>query len=503
MRRLFFLIIAGILSCCVLNKPTDTFTLNLIHTNDLHAHLLPFDNLHDCALESECLGGFARLISFLQQEKTSNSLILDAGDRFTGTSFYTLTKSKSLLPLFKEMPYDVVTLGNHEFDDNLPETIAFLQKWGIPVVVANLKIAREEPLFPLIKNSVILEKEGRKIGIIGVLTQETAVLDNRNISVDDIYQSISREIHSLEKQGVNIIVVLSHIGLEADKQLAQAFPQIDVIVGGHSHSLLNNNEDILSDGPYPMIENQGRTLIVTAGIGGQFVGRLQVRFDEKGDIVQYQGNTIPMNQEVPNNSQAVKLIENAQKEIDSILSEEIGILVQPMGFTEGKNYCDKDCPIGKYLARVLHEAYPMLDGVLLNSGSIRRGLPSGILHYQNLIEVFPFDNEAVLIQLTGRELKKFLEHGVSDYHSDMKTNALLQTSGISYDFSVRDKRVSNIFIKDQAVDLDKKYTFLISSYLANGGDGYPRIPNQNTNTGVREILKKEIKKMKFKDKTNG
>ena len=214
MKKLFSLIFIVFLCCCTLNRSADTFTLNLVHTNDLHSHLLPFDNTHDCALDSDCLGGFARVVTFLKQNKAPNSLILDAGDRFTGTSFYTLTKSKMLLPLFKEMPYDTVTLGNHEFDDNLSETVSFLQKWQVPVVVANLKIAQKEDLFSLIKHSVILEKEGRKIGVIGVLTSETVVLDNHDISVTSVSNAVSKEMDFLKKQGVNIIVVLSHIGLQ-------------------------------------------------------------------------------------------------------------------------------------------------------------------------------------------------------------------------------------------------------------------------------------------------
>ena len=492
MKKLFSLIFVVFLCCCGLNKQPDTFTLNLVHTNDLHSHLLPFDNTHNCALDSDCLGGFARVMTFLQQNKNPNSLILDAGDRFTGTSFYTLTKSKTLLPLFKEMPYDAVTLGNHEFDDNLSETVSFFQKWPVPVVVANLKISPKEDLFPLVKPSVVLEKEGRKIGIIGILTPETIVLDNHAIFVTSVSDAVSKEIEILKKQGVNIIVVLSHIGLTADKQLAKDFPEIDIIVGGHSHSLLSNDSAVSSEGPYPV--KIGKTLIVTSGMGGQFVGHLQAMFDLDGNIISHQGNTIPMNKKIPNNPYATKVIENAQKEIDSILNEPVAVLKESIDFTKGKNYCDKDCPIGKYITQTLHSAYPSADGVLLNSGSIRKGLPAGTILYQDLLDVFPFENDAVFVQLTGSKLKEFLEHGIAHYQPDTKTNALLQTSGIDYDFCPKDKKIKNILVKGQPLDLNKEYTILTASYLAAGGDNYPPKPYKETNANIRKILKQQMKK---------
>ena len=493
-RKLFFIFFLYCLCGCsdFGTERANDFTLNLVHTNDLHSHLLPFDNTHDCAPDSDCLGGFARLITFLQQKRSSNSLILDAGDRFTGTFFYTLTKSKYLLPLFEEMPYDAVTLGNHEFDDNLSETISFFQKWSVPVVVANLKISETEELFPLVKPSVILEKEGHKIGVIGVLTPQTDILNNPNISVSPVFEAVSKEIGFLKEQGVNIIIVLSHIGLDADKKLAKECPEIDIIVGGHSHSLLNNDLGTLADGPYPVEINRGKTLIVTSGMEGQYVGQLQVTFDAKGHVIKYQGNTVPMSKEIPNNPRGLELIEKAEEQLDPVLTEPIAILENSFNFTSGKNYCDKDCPIGKYLTHMLHSAFPSIDGVLLNSGSIRKGLPAGKIFYQNLVDVLPFDDEAVLVQLTGKQIKEFVEHGIADYRTDMKTNALLQTSGIDYDFSPEDKEIKNITIKGNALDLDKEYTVLTSSYIAKGGDKYPKVAYKKTNFSIHELLRKQM-----------
>ena len=134
------------------------WTMTLIHTNDLHAHILPFNDYEDCVPDAPaCLGGFARLDTFLKEQRhlSPEAVILDAGDRFTGSAFYTLAKSQPLLPLFQSLPYDAVTLGNHEFDDNLSETVKFFTAWPVPVVVANLDMAPAEPLAALVQPVLI------------------------------------------------------------------------------------------------------------------------------------------------------------------------------------------------------------------------------------------------------------------------------------------------------------------------------------------------------------
>lgn len=477
------------------NYSYNSFSLNIVHTNDLHSHLLPFDNYHDCELDSECLGGFARIISFLKNQKSNHTLIIDAGDRFTGTSFYALTKSKFLLPLFQKMPYDVITLGNHEFDDNLPETVSFLKQWHVPVVVANLKIKDSEDLSALVKPSVIVEKEHHKIGIIGLLTPETVIIDNPNISILPFSEVMTKEIEQLKKQGINIIILVSHIGLDADKKLAAQFPEIDLIVGGHSHSLLNNGPTSLSaDGPYPIVMNQGKTLIVSSGMGGRFVGNLKLIFDTEGTIIGYNGNTIPMNSNITSDPQIVSFIKNAQEELHSLLNENITFLPNSYGFTPQKNYCSENCPVGMFLAQTLHANYPEIDGVFLNSGSIRRGLPFGSIIWGDIIDSYPFDNDAVLVHLTGKELENFLEHGLKNYHMNGKTNEMLQTSGIQYHFSKDKKKIKSVTIKEKSVDLEKTYTFLTSSFLAQGGDGYPPHKYQKTGKTIREILKTQMQK---------
>lgn len=494
MKKLWILLLFLCIFGC---KKTENFRLTVIHTNDLHSHILPFNDYTDCnADDANCLGGFARLITFMQTEKKKNpnTLFLDAGDRFTGTAYYTLSKSRYLLPLFEMMPYDAATLGNHEFDDNIDDTADFIKKWHTPIVDANIKPAKNEELYPFVKPYIVLNKGGHKIGIIGVTTPRLNILHNKEIAVLPVKKSVAENINILKTKGINIIIVVSHIGLPADIKLAKALPDIDIIVGGHTHSLLiNDKHNPLRRAAYPLAVNNGKTLIVSSGMGGQYVGKLEAKFDADGHICNYSGDSIPITATVQNNEEALKIISEAQKDIGSLLSEKITTLPNAYGYTPNRNYCSEECGVGEYLAFLLAQEYSEIDGVVINSGAIRSALPDDNITLNHVLEIYPYDSPAVLIELTGRKLKKYLRHGIIHYRKNNKTNELLQTAGISYEFTADNKQIRSVTINGKELEDEKKYTLLTSSFLADGGDGFPILPYKDTGKTIREILIRQLK----------
>lgn len=494
MKKLWILLLCLCVFGC---KKTENLKLTVIHTNDLHAHILPFNDYEECDVnDPNCLGGFARLITFMQNEKKQNphAIFLDAGDRFTGTAYYVLTKSRYLLPLFQMMPYDAATLGNHEFDNNIGDTTKFIKKWHTPIVDTNIKPAKNEALYPYIKPFVVLKKGGHKIGIIGVTTPHINILHGEKIAVLPIKKSVTESIAELKAQGVNIIIVVSHIGLMADIKLAKALPDIDIIVGGHTHSLLiNDKQNKLRRAAYPLAVNNGKTLIVSSGMGGQYVGKLQAEFNADGHIIGYNGDSLPMSAAVENDEKALQIVTEAQQNVEAILSEKIADLPRAYGYTPDKNYCSEECPVGEYLAYLLAQENLGADGVVLNSGAIRAALPAGEINIGRILEIYPYDSPAVLIELTGRKLQKYLRHGIVHYRKKNKTNELLQTAGIRYEFTADNKEIRHITISGQELNPNKTYTILTSRFLADGGDGFPVMPYKDTGKTVREILIKQLK----------
>jgi 5'-nucleotidase len=327
--------ISRILVIAIFLYPTLLFgeeqLLTIIHTNDLHSHLLGFSpNIDYTPLrtgDDQTVGGWARIAAVIKSEKakrTNPTLVLDAGDLLMGSLFHMVAREEALeLRLMKEMGYDVVTLGNHEFD-LMPRGLARIlasanQKGGMPEVVSsNLLFNQEsneddtlEGLFKkdFIKPYVIREIQGIKIGIFGILGKDAAEVSPfaRPMKFGDPIET-SREMVKIlrEKQKANVVICLSHGGLRENKslseddRLAKEVRGIDLIVGGHSHTKLKA----------PLMVNQ--TIIVQAGGHGEYVGVLDLAYENsKMKVKEYKLVTI---------DDMIKGDEKIQKRIESYIS---------------------------------------------------------------------------------------------------------------------------------------------------------------------------------------
>ncbi|CAG2122753.1 unnamed protein product, partial [Medioppia subpectinata] len=184
----------------------------------------------------------------IREKQPNNTLFLNAGDSFQGTVWYSLYKWRIVSHFTKLLKYDVMTVGNHEFDDGVDGYAPFLEatRHTIPTVCCNIDVSGEPKLVGKIKKSIVVEVDGRKIGIVGYLTPETTFLSNpgNTIKFMDEIQCLREEVRKLKSDGIDIIIGLGHSGFVRDVEIAKSVPEIDVIVGGHSHTLLY-------DGPKP------------------------------------------------------------------------------------------------------------------------------------------------------------------------------------------------------------------------------------------------------------
>ena len=294
--------ISRILAIAILLYPTLLFgeekLLTIIHTNDLHSHLLGFSpNIDYTPLrtgDDQTVGGWARIAAVIKLEKTRRpnpTIVLDAGDFLMGSLFHMVTREEALeLGLMKEIGYDVVTLGNHEFD-LMPHGLAKIlnsahQKAGMPEIVFSNPIFHPESTEDdtleesfkkgMVKPYVIKEIQGIRIGIFGILGKDAAEVSPfaRPMKFRDAIET-SREMVKIlrEKEKTDLVICLSHSGLRKNKslseddRLAKEVPGIDLIVGGHSHTKLKN----------PLMVNQ--TMIVQAGGHGEYVGVLDLAYE--------------------------------------------------------------------------------------------------------------------------------------------------------------------------------------------------------------------------------
>ena len=228
MRRFFLFLTA--FSLLTAPPAMAAYDLTILHTNDFHARFEPISRFDSgCGaednLEGKCFGGTARLITAIQdaRERAGNSLLLDGGDQFQGTLYYTYYKGKVAAEMMNKLGYDAMTVGNYEFDDG-PEVLrGFMDAVRFPVLMSNADVTREPALRGVIKKSVILEVGGQKIGLIGLTPQDTHELASpgKNITFSDPVPAVQAQVNKLGAQGVNKIIVLSHSGYEVDKQVAE------------------------------------------------------------------------------------------------------------------------------------------------------------------------------------------------------------------------------------------------------------------------------------------
>jgi len=268
---------------------TEELYFCILHTNDMHSELIPHSPAVDYlpGEENPAIGGFARLATAVDEIRHNKSkddepvLLLDAGDFLGGAPFAWLALNCSApeLTIMQEMRYDAVTIGNHEYDYG-PDVLAqYLLQAGYPeahqktlVLASNTEAPSDHPLavLNLYRNSGIFELEnGLKVGVFGILGKDAILVtgDSGDVWFLDQHQTASRMVDELEEQGADVVVAISHSGVNEDRELAQEVPGIDVIVGGHCHTALF--EPVL----------QGTTIIVQAGSLGMYLGQLELAYN--------------------------------------------------------------------------------------------------------------------------------------------------------------------------------------------------------------------------------
>jgi 5'-nucleotidase len=297
---------------------TQPLTLTLLHINDHHSHLDPESAplLLDTGSKRTPVkverGGFARVTAAMQElaGQSSNVIKIHSGDASTGDLYYTLTEGKADAELMNTICFDSFTLGNHEFDNTdagIQKLMGYLHSGTCrtPMLSANVRFGTSSPLHnaqppEAVLPSVVLERGGERIGIIG-LTVATKTKHSSRPNPDTTFadeaETAQREIDRLQAQGINKIILSTHIGYRMDQILAQKLSGVDVIVGGDSHSLLGpvtlKQYGLTPEGPYPTrtTDRDGKPVCITqAWQYGYVVGELQVSFDPKGEVEHCEGS---------------------------------------------------------------------------------------------------------------------------------------------------------------------------------------------------------------------
>ena len=486
-------------------------SLTILHTNDTHSHIAGINKYGNaCFDDADCRGGLARIATAIRTAKSrsDNIIALDAGDQFQGTLFYSVNKWPMLAELDQHMPYDAMTLGNHEFDEGCLELTRFLAALPFPVLAANLKPAKGCPMF---KGNyapyTMLTVRGQKVAVVGIANNEVASLAAAcpRTFFEDTAACLQRTVRDLEAQGVKHIIALTHIGLPEDRKLARSVDGVDIIVGGHSHSYLGPDSE---EGPYPIIERSPSgqpVLVVTAKRAAQYLGELNVIFDAQGVPLRWSGGARELAVSEPRDAETSALVQKYAASLDEFRNHKVGS--HHLSLPDGIDACrEDDCLGGSLIADAMLEYARPFGGqvALCNGGSVRAALPAGDISRGDLLSVIPFGNTLVMREITGERLLAALEHGVSEEGG--QGPRLLHTAGLRYVVDAarpagsRIVRAEILDEKDTATPLDLKarYVIVTIEYLARGGDAYAMLkdskvipsPEPIDITVVEDYLKK-------------
>ncbi|MCL2123564.1 MAG: metallophosphoesterase, partial [Desulfovibrionaceae bacterium] len=287
--------------------PSAAVTLTVLHTNDTHSSYGGTTDKGLICYAASCeggRGGYVRLDQAVRaiRKDSPDALFLDAGDIFQGTLFWTRHKERMPMALIDKMGYQAIIPGNHEFDEGWPTWLRLVDSLKTPVLAANISFdpRPDSPAADKILPYAIRERNGRKIGIVGLITENTPETSSpgSGISFNDAKKALEAAIADLTARDVRIIIALTHLGLENDRMLARAVDGVDIIVGGHSHSLLSNTHT-RAEGPYPVVEKTpsgAPVLLVTASTACAYLGRLDVGFDGNGVATAWRGEPVLLDQ---------------------------------------------------------------------------------------------------------------------------------------------------------------------------------------------------------------
>lgn len=470
------------------------YTLHVLHTNDLHSRIESinkFDATCDAKDETEgkCFGGIARVAAKVAQMREQlagqNVILVDAGDQFQGSLFYTTYKGTDTAEFMNDIGYDVMELGNHEFDDGPAALASFEGKVSFPLVSGNLDLSRSEELKGRIGGPLVLAVGDQKIGIVSALatdTPETSSPGPDVIFTDDI-ESLKAQVADLQGQGVNKIIALTHVGFLRDQEIAKAVPGIDAIVGGHSHTLFSNT--IEGAAKYPTTVNE--VPIVSAYAYSKYLGHLELTFDDDGNLKSAGGEPILLDASVVPDPKVAARVAELAKPIQEVREKVVAEAAAPIEGAREKCRVT-ECEMGNLVADA------MLDRVkdqgvtiaLENGGGLRASIDQGPVTMGEVITVLPFQNTLSTFQAKGSTVVKALENGLSQVEEG--AGRFPQVAGLRFVWDPAKpagERVVSVEVNEGGawapIAADKLYGVVTNNYVRTGGDGYKILDAEGVN----------------------
>lgn len=492
---------------------SDNFSLQILHFNDIHSS--ESFNIEITAADTNTAasaGGWPRFIQAVSSTETSPyKEIIFAGDVFQqGYPLFTYTNGRYDYDMLCRVSPTIITLGNHELYETdtgvlnsfFDYIIQGKNNCSFDIVLANVKFDNET-IQNEIKPYIIKEYGQNKAAYFGLTTNETGMNNIKGMQIYDPYETAKEIISQLKNAGINKIIAVTHLGIEQDKKLAEMFPDIDLIVGGHTHTVLGDYSalNIKSyDKNYPVKVNNGLSYIVTAGYQGIILGNINVSFNKDGQISLNESkpkmllnpfDNSSLNDEISRYDSFLLIEENtdALTEIENIYSSISLDMNKPVGETLDTLYTLKANPdydyndhyassLGSVLSKSLYKAAQTLnykvDAAFINTGSLRVNIPKGTITYGLINQAAPYANDLYFVEIYGKDIITYAETYISELVTLNNINSFPCMYGTSFKYDAANLKLTEkkILVNNQLKDIDenKIYNIVISSYLYENTD---------------------------------
>lgn len=440
--------------------------LCILHTNDTHSHLDDFAKR-------------AYLVNKIRQENEKENIptfLFDAGDALTGNLYFLMYEGLKEAKLMSLLKYDAMTLGNHEFDKGSPTLTGFIDQVDFPIITSNIDFTKDEELggfanrkiFP---NLTFQINEDYNLGVFALTTLST--LDNASPSEETIFsdpfETAKKAVTNMQKQGVELVILLSHLGYENDIKMAEQVPGIDLIIGAHTHHLLEN----------PVVINE--TSIVQAGSFGTYLGRVDIdivdaqpkdaKTAESPKLIKISGEVInvhDLKDDVNEDPMFKEIICTSQEEkrkyyLRIVAEAGMELIGDRASLQSGETNLGK-LVTNAFLTKARQLGYDA-DISIINGMGIRKSLPVGPICFGDIYKVLPFGCNLRIYQLTGQEIIDTLENGLYPQTSGLK-GTLDKTKEVG-------KQIQNLTLLDGTpIRPTEKYMVASNTFVGEGRDFY-------------------------------
>ncbi len=472
--------------------------ITILHTNDVHGHAWP-----EADADGVMRGGFAAqaaLIKKIRKEvdaKNGVVLVLSGGDCNTGTPDSDLLDAEPDITAMNMIGYDAMVLGNHEFDRGI-DKILKQRKWvKFPFLSSNVRYEKGNQY--LVDPYTVLVRKDVNFGILGLSPGDLRTLVVGKLMdgmiIEDPVKAAKAHLPKLKEMGADILIGLTHIGYiepgsaphqtttTDDSALAQAVPEIAIIVGGHTHTLIPKGVKV------------NKTVISQAGSHGKHLGRIDLLWNIKDkEIASWDINMLPVLPSEGEDPDVKAKLDAFKKKTHKMLDEVIASAEVPL---EGDRtqVRSRETNLANLVTDVIRKS-TKADVAVFNGGGIRSGVAKGPIRMRDIYSMLPFQNTVVTAKITGAQLKEAVQIGIEN---SFPGGGLLQVSGFSY--KVDNGKVTEMSREGKPIGPDETFLFATNNFLLEGGNNMTVLKTlpERRDTGIQvdrmliEFLKKAKK----------